>query len=91
MTTLDKLAIARRAGITPAGAQFLLHVLEDGPIRPSDLAEKAGCTSAHVTGIVTTLERDGWVRRKETGNLDRRTKPIFATDKAFELFTPLEA
>jgi DNA-binding MarR family transcriptional regulator len=41
------------------------------PRTPADLADLAGVTRATMTGLVDTLERDGWVRR-EPDVQDRR-------------------
>jgi DNA-binding MarR family transcriptional regulator len=89
--TIEALKTARLNGIGPTGAVMLILVMEYGPIKPTELAKLAGSSPAHVTGAIDRLMSAGWVMRQEVGNLDRRTKPISATLKAFELFNKTEA
>lgn len=49
-----------------------------GPRTPAELAEAAGVTRATMTGLVDTLERDGYVRR-EPNPEDRRTMSVRLT------------
>ena len=51
---------------------MLLNRCLEQPSTPAELADAAGVTRATMTGLVDTLERDGWVTR--TGDpADRRT------------------
>jgi DNA-binding MarR family transcriptional regulator len=50
------------------------------PQTPADLAEKAGCTRATITGLVDTLERDGLVTREHDSG-DRRMMLVHLTPK----------
>jgi DNA-binding MarR family transcriptional regulator len=50
------------------------------PQTPAELAEKAGVTRATITGLVDTLERDGFVTRKHDSG-DRRMMLVHLTAK----------
>jgi DNA-binding MarR family transcriptional regulator len=49
-----------------------------GVLTPAELADKAGVTRATMTGLIDTLERDGFVRREPNPN-DRRMTPVTLT------------
>ena len=51
-----------------------------GPRTPAELAEAAGVTRATMTGLVDTLERDGYVRR-DPDPTDRRMMSVRLTPK----------
>jgi DNA-binding MarR family transcriptional regulator len=51
-----------------------------GPRTPAELAEAAGVTRATMTGLVDTLERDGFVKREPDTN-DRRMMSVRLTPK----------
>ncbi len=51
-----------------------------GPRTPAELADAAGVTRATMTGLVDTLERDGFVTR-EPDPVDRRMMSVRLTDK----------
>jgi DNA-binding MarR family transcriptional regulator len=53
---------------------------ECGPRTPAELADAAGVTRATMTGLVDTLERDGFVKR-EPDPADRRTISVRLTPK----------
>ena len=53
---------------------------ECGPRTPAALADAAGVTRATMTGLVDTLERDGYVKR-EPDPTDRRTISVRLTAK----------
>jgi DNA-binding MarR family transcriptional regulator len=55
-----------------------------GPRTPAELADAAGVTRATMTGLIDTLERDGFVKR-EPDPEDRRMLSVRLTAKA-ELF-----
>lgn len=61
-----------------------LECLQAGPRTPAELAGAAGVTRATMTGLVDTLERDGFVRREPDPN-DRRMMSVRLTPKA-EIF-----
>ncbi len=52
-----------------------------GPRTPAELAEAAGVTRATMTGLIDTLERDGYVTR-EPDPRDRRMMSVRLTPKA---------
>jgi len=49
-----------------------------GPRTPAELAEAAGVTRATMTGLIDTLERDGYVKREPDPN-DRRMMSVRLT------------
>jgi len=51
-----------------------------GPRTPAELAEAAGVTRATMTGLIDTLERDGYVKR-EPDPEDRRMMSVLLTAK----------
>jgi DNA-binding MarR family transcriptional regulator len=51
---------------------MLLNRCQGEPSTPAELADEAGVTRATMTGLIDTLEKDGWARR-ETDPHDRRT------------------
>jgi DNA-binding MarR family transcriptional regulator len=51
-----------------------------GPRTPAELADAAGVTRATMTGLIDTLERDGYVRR-EPDPYDRRMMSVRLTAK----------
>jgi DNA-binding MarR family transcriptional regulator len=52
-----------------------------GPRTPAELAEAAGVTRATMTGLIDTLERDGFVKRVPDPE-DRRMMSVVLTSKA---------
>jgi len=50
----------------------------DGPRTPAELAEAAGVTRATMTGLIDTLERDGFVKREPDPD-DRRMMSVRLT------------
>lgn len=51
-----------------------------GPRTPAELAEAAGVTRATMTGLIDTLERDGFVKREPDPD-DRRMMSVLLTAK----------
>jgi DNA-binding MarR family transcriptional regulator len=51
-----------------------------GPRTPAELADAAGVTRATMTGLIDTLERDGFVKREPDPN-DRRMMSVILTAK----------
>lgn len=51
-----------------------------GPRTPAELAEAAGVTRATMTGLIDTLERDGYVKREPDPD-DRRMMSVLLTAK----------
>jgi DNA-binding MarR family transcriptional regulator len=54
------------------------------PLSHSELAELSGVTKGNITGLVDGLERDGYVRREDSGE-DRRVTPIALTESGRKL------
>ena len=50
---------------------MLLNRDPEKPVNPADLADRASVTRATITGLIDTLERDGFVKREHTLD-DRR-------------------
>lgn len=68
-------------GTQPRAAKLLgADNCECGPRTPAALADAAGVTRATMTGLVDTLERDGYVKR-EPDPTDRRTISVILTAK----------
>ena len=59
-----------------------------GPRTPAELAEAAGVTRATMTGLVDTLERDGYVKREPDPD-DRRTISVRLTAKGERFLSDL--
>ena len=62
----------------------ILHRYSESELTPSDLAQRAGVTSATVTGLLDGLEEDGLVERKAHSTDRRRVAlQLTAAGKAF--------
>jgi DNA-binding MarR family transcriptional regulator len=70
--------------VQPRAAQLLgADPFVPGPRTPAELAEGANVTRATMTGLIDTLERDGFVKR-EPDPIDRRMMSVRLTAKAEE-------
>jgi DNA-binding MarR family transcriptional regulator len=68
--------------VQPKAAKLMgSEVCEGGPRTPAELAEGANVTRATMTGLIDTLERDGYVKR-EPDPVDRRMMSVRLTPKA---------
>jgi DNA-binding MarR family transcriptional regulator len=56
----------------------LLLESQPRPLSHSELADLAGVTKGNITGLVDGLERDGYVKREDSGD-DRRVTPVSLT------------
>ena len=66
-------------GVQPRAAKLLgADDSMAGPRTPAELADAAGVTRATMTGLIDTLERDGFVKR-EPDPLDRRMMSVRLT------------
>jgi DNA-binding MarR family transcriptional regulator len=65
-------------GITHAGWQVLIALKKEDGLTQREVAERVYVTSATVTGVVDTLEREGFVVR-ERDELDRRVVRVSLT------------
>ncbi len=69
-------------GISHAGFKVLINLLHDeksGGLSPANLSGICGVTRATVTGILDTLENNGWIERQPDPN-DRRGLIIVLTE-----------
>jgi DNA-binding MarR family transcriptional regulator len=62
----------------------LLHLLDEGPLSMSEVADRLGCDASNVTGLVDRLEARGLVERRAHEH-DRRVKLLAATAKGHDL------
>jgi DNA-binding MarR family transcriptional regulator len=67
--------------VAPQTERAVAPCLPSGPRTPAELAEAAGVTRATMTGLIDTLERDGFVRRVPDPE-DRRMMSVVLTAKA---------
>lgn len=69
-----------RYGLGEGRFVVLVLLLEQQPrsLSHSELAELSGVTKGNITGLVDGLERDGFVKREDSG-ADRRVRPISLT------------
>ncbi|NES26656.1 MarR family transcriptional regulator [Micromonospora terminaliae] len=75
--------LAEHHGLTSAGMRVLLVLLRAGDSTHREMAERCFVRPATLTGIVDTLERDGFVARRRDPD-DRRTVQLSLTDKGRE-------
>lgn len=65
--------------VQPKGAMLIgAEPCIAGPRTPAELADAAGVTRATMTGLIDTLERDGYVKR-EPDPVDRRQMSVLLT------------
>lgn len=62
------------------GVMMLLNRDPGKPVNPADLADRADVTRATMTGLIDTLERDGFVKREHAPD-DRRMMLVQLTTK----------
>ncbi|MFE9959532.1 MarR family winged helix-turn-helix transcriptional regulator [Micromonospora sp. NPDC005299] len=72
--------LAEHHGLTSAGMRVLLVLLRAGDSTHREMAERCFVRPATLTGIVDTLERDGFVARNRDPH-DRRSVQLSLTDK----------
>lgn len=71
-------------GVQPKAATLMgAESCACGPRTPAELADAAGVTRATMTGLIDTLERDGYVKREPDPN-DRRMMSVRLTPAAEE-------
>jgi MarR family 2-MHQ and catechol resistance regulon transcriptional repressor len=75
--------LAEHHGLTSAGMRVLLVLLRAGDSTHREMAERCFVRPATLTGIVDTLERDGFVARRRDPD-DRRSVQLSLTDKGRE-------
>lgn len=72
---------ARRQGLTPLQFTVLKSLDAQGPLQPSQIADRFGISRSAVSSEINTLETGGWiVRTHPTGN--RRTALTSLTPRA---------
>jgi DNA-binding MarR family transcriptional regulator len=72
--------VHRPSGWTWAGFRVMFAVLVTGGAQPREVARLAGVSKATVSGVLNTLERDGWVVRERRAE-DRRVVTVRLTDR----------
>lgn len=72
--------LAEHHGLTSAGMRVLFILSRVGDTTHREVAERCFVRPATLTGIVDTLERDGFVERRRDA-ADRRTVQLTLTDK----------
>ena len=82
--------IIRKEGLAMAQMVILKHLQYDSPKSVSSIAISLGVSKPTVTGIMNTLEKDGYIARNRDG-ADRREVIISLTDKSRKLFDSLES
>lgn len=81
---------AREHGMSSARARLLWTLLARGTTSMRDLADRLEVTPRTITGLVDSLEADGWVRRG-THSTDRRVTLISLTPTAITSLGTMEA
>lgn len=67
--------------ITVRQWEVLMHLSLAGELTQAELAERMSVDAPTLTGILTRMERDGWLERRGCPD-DRRCKRIRATERA---------
>ena len=75
--------LAEHHGLSSAGMRVLFILARTGDSTHREVAERCFVRPATLTGIVDTLERDGFVERRRDA-ADRRTVQLALTDKGRE-------
>jgi DNA-binding MarR family transcriptional regulator len=70
--------VGARLHIKDTDLAVLDRLHQDGPQTPTELAHRTRTHLATMTGILTRLERDGWIERRRN-EADRRSARIHAT------------
>lgn len=71
----------KRYGLSPGRFDLLMLLLRSGgKASPSDLAGRTRFTRSTVTGLLDTLEKDGFVRREREGGDRRRVDVVLTED-----------
>ena len=78
-------AWVRQQGLPSLTAFNVLTILHGagGPLQPSVISERLMVTRGTLTGIMDTLERDGYLRREQHA-LDGRSRLVALTDRGAE-------
>ena len=76
--------LASRSGVSTAQAAVLIYLGYNDNCRLSDLAAGTGRKNAAITGLVSRMETDNLVERKNQ-LIDRRSKTVSLTSKGWAL------
>lgn len=76
--------VARSVGLQPRDLDILDVIDREGPCTPSQVAERIGWSRATMTGVLSRLEKDGWIERG-TNPSDGRSMTIRSTTRFAEL------
>ncbi|WP_214414084.1 MarR family winged helix-turn-helix transcriptional regulator [Sphaerisporangium fuscum] len=79
---------AERIGVNTTDLHCL-NLLSDGPMTASELARRAGITTASVTGVIDRLEAAGYVRRERDGADRRKVVVTLLTEQAAKDVAPV--
>lgn len=77
LTTSNRV-VSASLGLKDSDLAVLDCLDQEGPHTPTALARRTRTHVATMTGILTRLERDGWIERRRVGS-DRRSVEIHAT------------
>jgi DNA-binding MarR family transcriptional regulator len=77
LTTSNRV-VSASLGLRDSDLAVLDCLDQEGPHTPTELARQTRTHVATMTGILTRLERDGWIERRRVGT-DRRSVEIHAT------------
>ncbi|MFN2496384.1 MAG: MarR family winged helix-turn-helix transcriptional regulator [Pseudonocardiaceae bacterium] len=76
-------------GLTPARAEVLLVLNQQGAMVQRELSQALRCTPRHVTALIDALEAQGWVTRRPHPT-DRRATLVTLTEKGTAAATKME-
>lgn len=76
--------VAAAAGLNPRDLDILDVIDRDAPCTPGHLVTRTGIRAATLTGVLSRLEADGWIRR-ETAAEDARSTRLTPTARFDEL------
>jgi DNA-binding MarR family transcriptional regulator len=77
-------------GLSTARAEVLFVLHQRGPIVQRELSQALRCTPRHVTGLVDSLEAQGWVARSPHPK-DRRATLVSLTERGEKAAARMEA
>ncbi len=92
LTRVVEQRLARALGINPTDLSAMEHLMTDGPLTATDLADRLRVSTAASTHVVDRLERAGHITRRPHAS-DRRKVLVVAEQasvaRAFAHLTPL--
>lgn len=84
-----QMKFVRKEGLAVPQLMILRYIFYTHPENLSSIAEYMGVTKPTVSGIMATLEKEGYVKRVVNPE-DRRIVNIVPTEKSTDLFSRLE-